>query len=175
MDLKVLPSSRIMVDVRSKGILGALEHEITFGAPAEACVIASVPESGRFEAGVAAKLAVAALEPPADASRFDRDKMLENLRGDDTLAMKRWPELELRGRYEGDLEGGTLRGELTVRGTPRPIAFDVRVTKRGEGYRADARWEGTLTQLGVKPFKALLGALQLRDFCRIRLAVDLAP
>jgi hypothetical protein len=172
MDLKVAPSSRAFVEVRSKGIMGALEHDVTFSAPVAPMTIAGVPDGDSIDVPIEAAIDIAQISPPAHASRFDRDKMLHNLRGDETLDMKRWPAIDFRGRYTGTLERGSLAGDLVVRGTPRRVTFDVRVTKRDGGLRADASWEGTLTSLGIKPFKALFGALKLHDFCRIRLEAD---
>jgi polyisoprenoid-binding protein YceI len=173
MDLRLLSSSRAMVDVRSRGIMGALEHELTFTAKATCGAIAVATEES-IDVPIEASIDVASIDPPQDASRGDREKMLDNLRGPDTLDMKRWPSLTFRGRYEGSLDRGKLAGDLVVRGMPRRVSFDVRVTKSDGGYRADATWEGTLTDLGIKPFAALFGALKLRDWCRIRLELDLA-
>ena len=38
---------------------------------------------------------------------------------------------------------------------------------------ARGAWEGRLTDLGIKPFKALLGALKLEDWIRLRLEASL--
>ena len=159
-------SSRVFVDVRSKGVLGALEHALTFaGRPAlERPIDGEVAASGPFEAEVNARVAASSLEPPKDASVSDREKMLENLLGKDVLDAKRFPEIALRGRYVGTRERGTLVGKLTLRGEPRDVRFDVDLRKSGDKLVARATWEGTQTSLGIKPFKALLGALRLHDW-----------
>jgi hypothetical protein len=51
----------------------------------------------------------------------------------------------------------------------------VRVARDGERLTASARWDGKLTDLGVKPFKALLGALRLEDRVVLRLEARLLP
>ena len=61
-----------------------------------------------------------------------------------------------------------LRGELVVRGQPRRFAATVRATKQWDVVVAAATWEGKLTDLGIKPFKALLGARKLENWIRLR-------
>lgn len=173
-DLVSGAASRVMVDVRSKGIVAALDHELTFTAAPEVLTICGVDPSGAIDVAIDARVPVVRLEPPSDASRFDRDKMRDNLRGRDVLHMDRWPTLVFRGRYAGTIEAGKLAGDLEVRGVLRPIAIGVAITRSGESWRADATWEGTLGDLGIKPFKALFGALKLADWMRIRIAIDLA-
>jgi len=58
-----------------------------------------------------------------------------------------------------------------VRGAPRSLSMPIAVARRGELLIATGAWEGTLTELGVAPFKALLGAIRLEDWIRIRLDV----
>ena len=172
-DLVSGSASRVMVDVRSKGIVSALDHDVTFTAAPEALTIRGVDPSRAIDVAIDARVPVADLEPPSGASRFDRDKMRDNLRGKDVLDMGRSPTLVFRGRYAGTIAQGRLAGDLEVRGALRPMALDVRVTRAGDGWRADATWEGTLADLGIKPFKALFGALKLADWMRIRVAIDL--
>lgn len=57
------------------------------------------------------------------------------------------------------IDGGRVRGELTLGSTTRPIAFDLDAT--GGGVAATV----TLTQsdFGMKPYSALFGALKVHD------------
>ena len=171
--------SRVHVDVRSKGIVSALDHEITFSASPEPFAIRGVDigdasdGSAAIDVEVIVRVPVQGFEPPESASRFDRDKMTDNLRGKDVLDMARYPTLLFRGRYAGTVAAGRLAGELEVRGAWRRVALDVRVTQRGDLLHAEGTWEGSLGDLGIKPFKALFGALKLADWIRIRVAVDL--
>ena len=80
-----------------------------------------------------------------DTGHAERDK---HLRSADFLDVKKFPTSTFASAgYEGDAEGGTMRGELTLMGVTRPIAIAVR--KVGEGddpwgsYRAG--FEGTVT------------------------------
>jgi polyisoprenoid-binding protein YceI len=156
----------VRVDLRATGLLGGLGHDPTLTARAGRLEVeftegADVPVHGRF--------AVEAIEVPGDIPAADRRKMRENMLSRDVLDAERFPAVEFRGRYAGTLEGGTLSGDLVVRGAPRPVSMPVRVAREGDLYTATGRWEGKLTALGVKPFKALLGALKLEDRVVLRL------
>jgi polyisoprenoid-binding protein YceI len=64
----------------------------------------------------------------------------------------------------------TIRGELTLADTTRPAAFDVAVS--GDG-RVAATLPVTQTEWGIKPYKAFMGALKVRDTVEIVLDVRL--
>lgn len=174
MRFELCPDSCVRIDLRATGILKAVGHDPTLTCAPESLEIGEaagdaldVPVSARFRAG--------AIEPPADIDASDRERMRDNLRGPEVLDVARFPTVELRARYAGTLKGGTLSGDLVVRGAPRPIRMDVRVAREGERYVVTGAWEGKLTDLGIKPFKALLGALKLVDWIRIRLDARLSP
>jgi hypothetical protein len=150
------------VDVRSKGLVAALDHAVTFSGEVESIVLEV--EDG-IDVEIATTLAVSKLEPPKSASRFDRSQMTEQLAV--ALDAARCPELAFLGRYRGTRSSGRLEGELTILGQPRRIAFEV----RGDGARVSGVWEGKLTDLGVKPPKLLLGAIKLADWAKLRLEV----
>jgi polyisoprenoid-binding protein YceI len=167
--LRLSQSSRVSVTVRSKGVLGALEHQPTFTATPSMQGALEIDASRPIDVAVEASVRGAELEPPVDASAFDRKQMADNLRGKQVLEVARWPSLTFRGRYTGTTEKGRLAGTLEIRGEPRAIACDVTVAADGARLRARGRWQGTLTALGIKPFKALLGALRLHDEVTIEL------
>jgi len=66
--------------------------------------------------------------------------------------------------------GVTVNGDLTLADTTRPAAFDIDVS--GDGHVA-----GTLpltqSEWGIKPYKAFMGALKVRDTVEIVLDVRL--
>jgi polyisoprenoid-binding protein YceI len=112
---------------------------------------------------------VADIEPLGDVSDSDRHKMMDNMRSAEVLDARRFPVIEVRGLYEGTADGGELRGELVVRGQPHPVALTLRSTKQWDVLVAAGTWEGKLTDLGVKPFRVLLGALKLENWIRLRI------
>jgi polyisoprenoid-binding protein YceI len=63
-----------------------------------------------------------------------------------------------------------VRGELTIAGTARPAAFELVIA-------ADGRVKGTLpvsqSEWGIKPYRAFMGALKVRDSVEVVLEVPL--
>jgi len=173
MRLALLPGSRVLVDLRATGLLRAALHDPTLAAPLEPATVEA--GEGAFTAPLDLRARVDAIEVPAEMSAGDQEKMRENLRGPEVLDAARFPAITLRARYTGTLEGGRVEGELLVRGAPRRFAVDVRVARDGAELRATGVWEGRLTDLGVRPFRALLGALRLDDWARLRVEARLGP
>ncbi|MGO9835856.1 MAG: hypothetical protein ACLP1X_16765 [Polyangiaceae bacterium] len=161
MRLDLSPESRVLVDLQATGLLKAVGHDPTLTAHPEATTL-------DLAAPLVVRFSVEGIEVPSHLPESDRSKMLANLRRD-VLDSARFPTVELRGRYDGTLDGGKLTGELLVRGDPRRLAMDVRATREGDTLVATGTWQGTLTELGIKPFRALLGALKLKDWIRLRL------
>jgi polyisoprenoid-binding protein YceI len=64
----------------------------------------------------------------------------------------------------------TVRGELTIVGTARPVSFELERS-------ADGRVRGTLplsqSEWGIKPYRGLMGALKVRDAVEVVLDVAL--
>ncbi len=66
-------------------------------------------------------------------------------------------------------DGGlAVRGDLTLVGTTRPIAFDLALT----GDRVTGTAVVTQTAWGIKPYSALFGALKVAD--EVRVEIDAA-
>jgi hypothetical protein len=168
MRLVLAADSRVLIDLRAAGLLGAVGHDPTLTAIPPA-VSLEVPEAGELYVAVEARIPVDAIEPPADMSASDRAQMRDNLRGHDVLDAAHWPSVGFRGRFAGTLTRGRLSGAFVVRGAERPVAIDVAISRRGAELVAEGDWTGTLTELGIKPFRALLGALKLKDWIRLRL------
>ncbi|HET8754616.1 MAG TPA: YceI family protein [Solirubrobacteraceae bacterium] len=68
-------------------------------------------------------------------------------------------------RVEPTADGLSVTGDLTLRGTTRPLAFDL--------VLADGRVRGTAvvkqTEWGMKPYTALFGALKVADDVRVEI------
>lgn len=80
-----------------------------------------------------------------DTGHAERDK---HLRSGDFLDVNRFPTATFASTgYEGDAEGGTMKGDLTLMGATRPIAIAVRKVGEGDdpwgGYRVG--FEGAVT------------------------------
>jgi polyisoprenoid-binding protein YceI len=172
MRLHLQDGSRVFIDLRATGLLRVVAHSPTLTArPARVAVdFADGPDASAVEA----TFRVDGIEAPADIPASDREKMVDNLRNRDVLDAPRFPTIDFRGRYAGSLDEGALSGDLHVRSTVRPISMSIRVKREGGVLAATGTWEGRLTDLGVKPFKALLGAIKLEDWIALRLDVRFA-
>jgi polyisoprenoid-binding protein YceI len=72
----------------------------------------------------------------------------------------------------GPTENGTkvsVPGELTINGTTRPITVDIQV----DGDKARTAFKVVQSDFGIKPFKAFMGALKVRDDVEVELEVPL--
>jgi hypothetical protein len=171
MRLQLSSDSRVFIDLRATGLLRAIGHDPTLTARPEPVWFEA--DTGPLDVPVEVRFSADRIDPPEDIGPSDGDKMRDNLRGADVLHVARYPSIDLRGRYRGSLEGGRLEGELVVRGAPRRIAMDVVVAHDGYARTARGSWSGRLTDLGIKPFKALMGALRLEDWIQIRVEARL--
>lgn len=80
-----------------------------------------------------------------DTGHAERDK---HLRSPDFLDVGKFPKAVFVGAaYEGDAQGGTMKGDLTLMGVTKPIAIEVEKVGEGDdpwgGYRAG--FEGSTT------------------------------
>ncbi len=101
---------------------------------------------------------------PDGVSAKDKGDIHGNATGPKILDVARHPTLEFRGRRRGDRVEGTLR----LVGREAPLAFGVTEA----GGRATGGFELTPSRFGIKPFKALMGAIRLQD--RLRVTFDVA-
>lgn len=67
------------------------------------------------------------------------------------------------------VDGSTVSGELTIDGTARPASFTLDVTPG----RARGTLAVTQTEFGITPYKALMGALKVRDEVQVVIDVTL--
>ncbi|MCY4154755.1 MAG: YceI family protein [Gammaproteobacteria bacterium] len=93
----------------------------------------------------AASINVTVQTASIDSNHAERDK---HLREEDFLNVAKYPEATFAStQYNGDANGGTLEGILTLHGVSKPIAIDVTFIGEGDdpwgGYRAG--FEGSVT------------------------------
>lgn len=94
--------------------------------------------------------------------RIERGKIKSAIRKD-VLRTKKHPII----RLDGSLSSDTLSGRLTLAGQTREISLPVTFA---DG-RATGRLELRPSRWGIKPYKALMGALRLQD--RVTVTFDL--
>ena len=63
-----------------------------------------------------------------------------------------------------------VHGELTMAGTTKPANFELRLDERG---RVNGTLPVTQSEWGIKPYRAFMGALKVRDTVDVVLDVRL--
>jgi polyisoprenoid-binding protein YceI len=81
------------------------------------------------------------------------------------------PTITFRSTGGATLNGtrASVPGEMTINGTTRPMTLDVTL----DGGKARAKFKVVQTEFGIKPFKAFMGALKVRDDVEVELEVSL--
>ena len=159
--MQTLSGARIQVFTFKRGLLSRAAHDLrlvldrfevqTDGEQVEARFW---PESLRVEGAL--KDGVLA---PDELSESNKAEILENIR-EKILRTDRYPE----ARFTGTAKDNHVRGELELVGETQPIELDF---QEADGKLA-AEVELVPTRWGIKPFKALLGAIQLEDRVVVR-------
>jgi polyisoprenoid-binding protein YceI len=85
----------------------------------------------------------------------------------DVLRTQRYPKGAFFGTASAEGDGFRVSGELELAGRRAPLAFDVK--RRGDTYSAE--FELAPSRWGIAQYKALLGAIRLKD--RVRVQVEL--
>ncbi|MCP9490677.1 MAG: YceI family protein [Solirubrobacteraceae bacterium MAG38_C4-C5] len=127
------------------------------GAPA-AITLDADPESLRVREGVHG------LKPLSDKDLKDIHE------GIDDKVLRKQP-ITFRSSSVAQADGRlTVGGELTMVGTSRPADFEVGL---GDDGRVTGKLNVVQSEWGIKPYKALMGALKVRDDVEIFLDVSL--
>jgi YceI-like domain len=98
--------------------------------------------------------------------KYDAGKRADVLRAmnQDILHTEAHPTARFDGRATPRGEGYSVSGELDLAGRKGPLAFEV--TREGASYRGEleiqpSRW-------GIEQYRAMLGAIRLKDRVRVR-------
>jgi len=155
----------IQVYVYRTGLLSALGHDLRLSMHRFRVEYGEGRVSGRFwpeSFRVDGAVEDGELQPDA-LSESDRSDIHGNITTD-VLETDRYPEIRFRGEYERR-DGGTWRvaGDLEMVGARVPVEMEVR---RRDG-RFQAGVELSPSRWGIEPYRALMGALKLKDDIRI--------
>jgi polyisoprenoid-binding protein YceI len=98
------------------------------------------------------------VDEPGGLSRLELGQIHGNIR-DDVLGAKKHPQVTFRStRVTPAGDGFRVEGDLTLHGTTRPIAADVK--REGDRLRAEVKLHQP--DFGIKPYSAALGALKVK-------------
>jgi polyisoprenoid-binding protein YceI len=163
-------TARCEVVVLREGVLSAVGHDLLLRVGAfELAVDGEARVSARLDA--ASLRVVTALrdgrELPGALSPADVREIEASI-ASSVLSARRFPEIRFESSSvarQGD--GYAVSGALTLAGATRPISFTVR---RGAG-RLVAEVPVDQPAFGIRPFRAMLGALRVRREVRVRASI----
>ncbi|HYO95350.1 MAG TPA: YceI family protein [Polyangiaceae bacterium] len=104
------------------------------------------------------------------ADQYDAGKRaeVEKAMHGDVLQTSKHPKAVFTGVATPTAAGFNVSGELELAAKKQPLAFEVR--NEGGAYRAS--FELVPSRWGISQYKALLGAIRLKDIVRVELAVS---
>jgi len=74
-----------------------------------------------------------------------------------------------------ELRRGRLAGELCLKGHTRPLEVPCKLTREGQSLRCTGKVRFRQSDFGLKPFRAFLGAIKLKDEVEASFDLRLAP
>lgn len=157
----------IKVEVRETGLLKGKTHVFTFDSWR-----GQIEYSSPNAAATAVRLSVDAARFTLDddwVSVSDRDKIVAFTHSKGMLDTTRHPTITIEGTGLEPARDGEWRmtARLSIRGVTRPVLLQLRI----EGLRATGNTTFRLTDFGLKPPSALLGAIGTMDEILIRFEV----
>lgn len=165
--------AEVLVHTFREGVLSPVGHDLELFASA---LTLDVDESsGIVEARVdarALKLRGAVVDGHVVPGRISPGdtRTIEGNTYEDVLAVARHPEIRFSGKIARETPSGghTVEGTLTLHGVSRPLAFSTE--RVGDLETADVPLEQT--DFGIKPFRAMLGALRVRSRVVVKLRIS---
>jgi polyisoprenoid-binding protein YceI len=154
-----------------EGVLSAVGHDVQVGADRfhidvdeEAGTVEAVIEadSVRVRGALRDGRVDTAVLSPADARKID-----DSLR-DEVLEARRFPEIRYVGRARAaTAEGREVEGTLQLHGVARPLT--LRTRRSGDVEEVEVRI--AQPDFGIRPFRAMLGALKIRPELVVRVVL----
>lgn len=171
-------SGKLFVYTFKEGFLSAVAHDLLIEV-ADFKVNLNVPSGSVDSASVDAEIQANSLKvicAMKDGQRHydtlkEKDKAdIEEATFKDVLHPGKYPAINFRSTGIKQKEGIChVKGELTLHGVTRPVEFDVQTTTG-----KDLKGKIALSQkdFGIKPYKALLGTLKVKN--EVEVAFDLS-
>jgi len=150
-----------------RGVLSRVAHDLRLSVERWELDVNGEAVSARFDARslkVDGTIKRGVLDPRGLSDK-DAREVLDNTRKD-VLQSDRHPWITFEGRAARGSAHIALAGTLELAGQRRPISLTLQL----RGDRAVGEVELKPSRWGIKPFKALMGAIALED--RVRVAVD---
>ena len=171
-------SGKLCVYTFKEGFLSAVAHDLLIDVTNFTMKL-NVPDAGAQSASVEAEIQANSLkivcamkdgQQNYDALK-EKDKAdIEESTFKDVLHPSKYPIINFRSTNIQEKDGTYhVKGELTLHGVTRPIEFDAKTTTG-----KDLKGRVTIAQkdFGIKPYKALLGTLKVKN--EVDIAFDLS-
>jgi hypothetical protein len=150
------------VRVFKEGLLSAVGHDLAVAARRFTVELDEQAGRGsaRFDArGLGVEHALSGGRPNPGALSPDDVRTIERHIAEDVLEARRYPEVVFAiDSLEREGDSARVRGRLALHGRERPLELLLR--RAGERMRGEVRIEQP--DFGIKPFRALLGALKIK-------------
>ena len=92
----------------------------------------------------------------------DKAEIEQTLRAK-VLDADRYPVAFYRASFNGDENQKNFEGQLTLKGTTRPLKTQGRMERTVQGIHLEGQARILQSDFGIKPFQAFLGALKVKD------------
>lgn len=165
---------RLLVKVFREGVAAMVGHDLVFEARSwhAKVVVEPDPGSSTLEASVdvASLSIVDAIGGAKPLSRSDHADIKKNIE-EKILSTRSFPSITFQSTgvsWDGDTKA-TVSGDLSVIGAIRPVDIALQLS----GGQARASFTVVQSRWGIKPFKALMGALKVRDAVEVTLELPL--
>lgn len=171
-------SGKLCVYTFKEGFLSAVAHDLLIDVP-NFTIKLNVPDGGTQSASIEAEILANSLKVVCamkdghqnyDALK-EKDKAdIEEATFKDVLHPSKYPTINFRSSNIQEKDDVYhVKGELTLHGVTRPIEFDAKTTTG-----KDLKGRVTISQkdFGIKPYKALLGTLKVKN--EVDIAFDLS-
>ena len=171
-------SGKLCVYTFKEGFLSAIAHDLLIDVT-NFTIKLNIPDTGVQSASVEAEILANSLKVVCamkdgqqnyDALK-EKDKAdIEEATFKDVLHPSKYPTTNFRSSNIQEKDGTYhVKGELTLHGVTRPVEFDAKTTTG-----KDLKGRVTIAQknFGIKPYKALLGTLKVKN--EVDIAFDLS-
>lgn len=168
-----MTEARLFIYTYKDGLLAKLAHDLRLSIPAK---ITSAPEG---KLNVALQLDQLQVDGVMRQGALQASELNDGQRADilknaheSILESAKHPQVVVTGQAsKQDAQTISFRGELSFKGKTQPISSIAKL----EGGVWRAKLEITPSTFGVAPFKALAGAIKLKDRWTIELEHDTLP
>lgn len=172
-DAATLDSMRAVVHVFTyrDGLLAKLAHDLRLRVDAFEIVVEGGAVQAWFDANSLAVDGVAHGERVETGSPSAEDKrQIEQTLRREVLRTELFPRIELSGTLQLDGAGGSVKAALRLHGHEQTLLIPL--SRTASGLCADITFAPS--DFGIKPYKALGGAIRTADRLRVRVGTELA-